>query len=225
MSDAETQALLPHTNKWSFLRQAFVELDWQKLEGILQDVAEGRANKVKYFEVEKWLVRSWTQAAYLDLHRLPPQRILDLGTGPGYFPYACRVLGHNAWALDKPGTPLYDVMCEWIGVDVVPHTITAKVPLPAFSTRFDLITAIRIGFNSKGRRGNRVLFDLDDWGFFLDDLRDNLLQPGGRVLLKMIEQDDFTGLKFGDQPLLDYFASRGATFEHSKRFVLFDTLR
>jgi|TARA_B110000263_G_C15000819_1_gene370403 hypothetical protein len=73
MSDPETQALVPHTNKWSFLRQAFVELDWQRLEGVPQDVAEGRANKVKYFEVEKWLVRSWTQVACLDLHCLLPR--------------------------------------------------------------------------------------------------------------------------------------------------------
>jgi hypothetical protein len=65
-----------------------------------------------------------------------------------------------------------------------------------------------LGFNT---RPTGDLFTIDDWAFFLDDLRDNLLAPGGRVLLKMIGQKNRVGLHFEDAPLQEYFISRGAT--------------
>ena len=223
-------------NRWlkdkaAFLQQARADLDWEQLAVIRRDVGERRPNKAKYLDAEKWLASMWTEAKYLGLHRPPAQRLLDLGTGPGFFPHACRVLGHEVWALDMPGTPLYDVMCLWTGIDVVPHAIRAQTLMPPFPVRFDLVTAHRVGCHAKGRQGNKTLFDLDDWGFFLDDVRNNLLQPtGGRLLLKMIAQEDFSGLKFDDKLLQDYFASRGAVrlkgpHRGRSRYFLFDPLR
>jgi len=211
--------------KRAFLPVARAGLDWDRLEKIRRDISERRANKVKYLDAEKWLGRMWREAKYLNLHQLPSQRILDLGTGPGYFPYVCRLLGHEVWALDMPGTPLYDVMCQWTGIDVIPHTITAQTSMPTFPVRFDLVNAHRVGFNAKGRQGNKILWDLDNWGFFLDDVRDNFLQPAGRLSLKMIFQTDFSGLKFDDKPLQDYFASRGGAPLTGSRYFDFNPLR
>ena len=225
MSEATPMAARRFKHKTAFLQAARAGLDWERLEAIRRDIGEQRANKVKYLDAEKWLASMWSEAKYLNLHRLPQQRILDLGTGPGFFPYVCRVLGHEVWALDMPVTPLYDVMCQWTGIDVVPHTIRAQTPMPPFPVRFDLVNAHRVGFNSKGRLGNKVLFDLDDWGFFLDDVRDNFLQPNGRLSLKMILQSDFSGLKFDDKPLRDYFASRGGAPLKGPRYFFFDPLR
>ena len=86
-------------------------------------------------------------------------------------------------------------------------------------------TAFRIGFNSKGHDGHFVLFDIEDWAFFLDDIRDRILTPDGRLVLKMIKQDDYAGLKFGDAPLMEYFESRGAVIKPKGRVVWFDPLR
>jgi hypothetical protein len=202
------------------------ELDWNRYDEIRLALGGQTANKEKYLDAESWFLRMWKQAKRLDLQRLPPQRILDLGTGPGHFPYVCAALGHDAWGLDRPGTAAYEALTAWMGVRVVPHKIRAQVPLPTFPARFDLVTAFRIGFNSKGHQGRFILFDLDDWGFFLDDLRDNVLMPQGRVALKMTgAQGDYSGLKFGDPPLMDYFESRGAVIDREDCFIRFDVLR
>jgi hypothetical protein len=201
-------------------------LDWTEFETICGTLGDQTANKAKYLDNERWLRAMWRQAVQLDLPELLPQRILDLGTGPGHFPYVCNVLGHEAWGLNRPGEVAYQALAKWMGLTVVEHKIRAQVPLPAFPVQFDLVTAFRVGFNSKGREGKNVLFDLDDWAFFLDDLKGGVLKPGGRLVLKMIGQDGYgyEGLKFGDPPLMEYFESRGAAITRKGRIVWFDEL-
>lgn len=211
----------PMAGRTRFMTHIRANLDWQAFEQIVSRVPEQRRNKLKYLDAEKWFVRMWKHAADLRLDRAPPQSVLDFGTGPGYFPYVCRYLGHHAEALDRPGTDLYDELCRWVGVAVVPFAIAARTTLPKFDRRFDLVTAFRVGFNNKG---DRQLFDLADWGFFLDDVRDNILAPGGHLALKLIKQPDREGLKFGDAPLMEFFASRGARFHEKKRYVIFAPL-
>jgi len=225
MSSEPPKALLRKVTTKGFLAFAQGHLNWDDFNNIRRGLGEQTANKAKYLESERWLQVMWRQAKQLDLHKRKSQRILDLGTGPGHFPYVCQVLGHEAWGLDRPGTAAYEELTKWMGVKVVPHKIRPRVPLPALPGRFDLVTAFRIGFNSKGRHGNFVLFDLEDWAFFLDDIRDRILTPDGRLVLKMIGQDDYVGLKFGDAPLMEYFESRGALIKPKERVVWFDPLR
>lgn len=209
----------------AFLNHARERLDWDEFENIRRGLGAQTANKAKYFETERWLRHMWQLAKKLDLHQIPTQRILDLGTGPGHFPYACAVLGHDACGLDRPGSAAYAALTKWMDVKVVQHKILAQVPLPTFPARFDLVTGFRVGFNSKGRHGNFVLFDIDDWAFFLDDLRDNVVKTDGRIVLKMIAQSDYAGPQFGDAALMEYFESRGAVITAKGRFVWFDELR
>ena len=225
MSTAPSEAPLRKITKKRFLAFAHGNLNWDDFENIRRTLGEQTANKTKYLKSERWLHVMWRQAKKLDLLKRKSQRILDLGTGPGHFPYVCQALGHDAWGLDRPGTEAYEALTKWMGVRVVPHKIRPGVPLSAPPGRFDLVTAFRIGFNSKSQHGNFVLFDIEDWAFFLDDIRDRILTPGGRVVLKMIRQDDYSGPKFGDAPLMEYFESRGAVIKPKGRIVWFDPLR
>ncbi len=187
----------------------------------------GAGSETKYLEPERWLREKWKLAGKLGLHEGPrfgtgpALRILDLGTGAGHFPFVCRYLGHDCVALDQPGIPLYDDFCALFGLDRVDHAIRPRQPLPALGARFDLVTAFMLGFNT---RPDGKLFDLDDWSFFLDDVRDHQLVPGGRLCLKLIRQAKREGLKYGDPALMELFAARGGRFAEKHRMVRFEPL-
>lgn len=208
-----------------FLRHVETDLDWRALDAIRATVAEHRSNKLKYLDARIWLRRMWREAEGLGLVGVPPRRILDLGSGPGHFPYVCRYLEHDALALDRPDVALHASLREWMRVPFVAHEIAARVPLPALGEPFDVVTAFRVSFNAKRGPDRGALFDLDDWTFFLDDVRDRVLTPGGRLVLKMTRFEEFTGPKFGDRPLMELFAARGGRADEDGRYVRFEPLR
>src|SRR5512147_2157878 len=78
---------------------------------------------MKYTEYERWIARAWKDARHLGFHRQKPIDILDIGNGPGYFPYVCRKLGHRCMGLDRPGFfPFWDRLHRWLGLhEVVEH--------------------------------------------------------------------------------------------------------
>ncbi|MCF8479789.1 MAG: class I SAM-dependent methyltransferase [Rhodospirillum sp.] len=202
-----------------FIATAISELDENTLSQI-KKIHEHAGSETKYFNAEKWLHRKFDAALSLGLTDGPPISILDLGTGPAHFPFVCKKMGHRVVALDQPDIPVYDAICAWLGVEKVNHQILPGVPLPPLEGPFDLITAFMLGFNT---RPTGDLFSIDDWAFFLDDLRDNHLAPRGRVLLKMIGQKNRVGLHFEDPPLQAFFISRGATLLPN-RTLLFEQL-
>jgi len=179
-----------------------------------------RGSEKKYFDMDKWLIRKMRAIVFLGLDTSPPIDILDIGTGAGHFVYLSKYFGHSAWAIDLPGIAVYDDLCDWFGVEKQPFRVEARKPLPDLGQRFDLITAFMIGFNTKA---DGTLFTVEDWDWFLDDVRDNQLKPGGRLLLKMIRQVDRTGPKFGDPELTELFAKRGARL-YSGSHALFEPL-
>lgn len=193
--------------------------DKDRLEALAAAYPKG--SERKYLVAEPWLAKKWAAVELLGLAAGPTLRILDLGTGAGHFPLACRYLGHDCQALDMPGIPLYDDLCRLAGVDKLDHKIEPRQPLPRFEGRFDLVTAFMIGFNT---RADGTLFDLDDWQYFLDDVRDNLLVAKGRLCLKMIRQADRPGPKFEDPGLQALFQRRGARSIATGRYAIFDPL-
>lgn len=196
------------------------ELDWSALERL--DAAHPKGSERKYLDARKWLARKLDAALLLGLEQGPPLDILDLGTGPGHFPFVAQHFGHRVIALDLPGIPLYDALCGWLGVEKHDVCVEARRPLPDFGRRFDLVTAFMLGFNTKA---DGTLFDLSDWAWFLDDVRDRQLKPGGRLLLKMIRQVEREGPKYGDPALMELFAARGARFLDKERYAIFEPLR
>jgi SAM-dependent methyltransferase len=196
-------------------------LDWRRQAEIEADLKEARASERKFLDMRRWLGKAWHDAHLAGLLDAPARRVLDIGTGGAHFPFLCRYLGHEIVALDRPGTPVFDALAGWMGVDVVPHAIAPRKPLPPLGGRFDLVTAFRVAFHKV--RGKR-LFHLAEWEFFLDDLRDNVLVEGGGLCMKMNEDTRRVGTEADDNALFSYFKGRGARVLGSRTFV-FDPLQ
>lgn len=203
----------------ALLARAEAELDWTARDRIAAAYPKG--SERKYLDTKKWLERKLDTALMLGLEAGPPLDILDIGTGGGHFPYVARHFGHRVAALDLPGIPLYDALCAWLGVEKRAFRVEPCQPLPDFDTRFDLVTAFMLGFNTKA---DGTLFTVDEWTWFLDDVRDRQLRPGGRLVLKMIRQEERQGLKYGAPALMQLFAARGARFDDKHRHAIFEPL-
>ena len=183
--------------------------------------ALGQRKAIKYADVDHWLNEMWGDAKGIDLHRSLPLRILDIGTGPGYFPYICKALGHDCIGLDRPGLWIYRELRKVVGTEAVPHHILPQVSLPEFPHRFDLVTTFRAPFNTVEKE--QRLFNVDDWNYFLDDLRDNVLVPNGSFHMRMNIDWQFPGLTLETSELRDLFISRGAELR-APRIVHFESI-
>jgi hypothetical protein len=123
------------------------------------------------------------------LHRLGLRdrlRIVDLGAGSGAFCWVAGQFGHIATALEQPQKPQsinLPAFIRFYGVPLVEQPILPGVPL-ALSSRFDLVTSFAVMFNHTNREAIRSYWTADDYRFFFEDLRANVLVPGGQVLLK-----------------------------------------
>lgn len=152
----------------------------------------------KYSNIEYWIPINVERAQDIWLDRQPPSRVLDLGCGPGYFPYVCRCLGHECIGLDvEDNEPVYLEVSALLKTQRVISRIEPLTPLPELGGKFDLVTAHRICFHrigyipGKGWDGGAE-WGRPEWEFFLRDIRARVLKPGGRLLLDFNPKDDGT---------------------------------
>ncbi|MBV9127355.1 MAG: hypothetical protein JO117_04640 [Verrucomicrobia bacterium] len=175
----------------------------------------------KYVDAEKWLPLNARRAQDLGLNRVPaakrPLRVLDLGSGAGYFLLVCRHLGHTGVGLDTDDIPLYGEMFALLNLPREIARIEKFQPLPAAALlnknggqRFDLVTAFSIAFNG---HKSPALWSTREWDFFLHDLKTHLLAPGGRVYLDLNPEHDGS---FYTPELLAWFRARGGDIDRSK---------
>ncbi|AWN14289.1 hypothetical protein [Salinisphaera sp. LB1] len=137
----------------------------------------------KYFNVRPWIVENIKRALRLGLQNTHERRVLDLGTGFGYFPYVCEFMEHEAEAPDIEGHRLYDRVIAALGVNRQHHRIQPFKPLPLSDNgRFDYITAYQIAFNRPGLPG---AWGPSEWAFFIDDVLENQLAEGGQLHLEL----------------------------------------
>lgn len=127
----------------------------------------------------------------LGLHRSSPLRILDVATGAGHFPMIAHLYGHEVIGLDMPfskdgnqSTHLFDVLCEFFRVAKVDHKIVPMQRLPSFPHRFDLVTSFIPNFNLD----RNTPWGDAPWRFFIEDVVDKLLAPGGCLYMTLTEQ-------------------------------------
>lgn len=158
----------------------------------------------KYLDIRPWMAEKLMTYFILGLHKSKPLNILDLGTGPGYFPYICSIYGHKSAALDLDEVPMYNDLCSFFRIDRNIGRIEKFQPLPDFGRKFDLITALAIKFN---RHNEPDQWGVAEWKFMLDDLKKNQLSENGRIFMHFNANLDGS---FLDNELLSYFHSIGA---------------
>jgi len=166
----------------------------------------------KYADIDHWLRVNRERVQDLKLHRYPPQRMLDLGCGGGFFLFILKRLGHSVLGLDIDESPLFKELLEVFGVPRTVFRIQPFESLPNFHQQFDWITAFSIGFDRHREANSR--WGPSEWDFLLRDLQLRLA-PGGKIYLTL------NPLPNGDYltpELRQFLSSRGADIERERIF-------
>lgn len=158
----------------------FAKIDQARLATLERCYASSSEHYAKYVQVKRWLRLNVMRAQDLKLHRSPPQSILDLGCGGGFFLFVTQHLGHASLGIDIDIFPLFTELVDLFGVERRLWNIRPFEPLPNLGQKFDLITAFSIDFNRDRKRDR--WWGPPEWAFFLEDLKQHL-NPGGRVFL------------------------------------------
>lgn len=157
----------------------------------------------KYLELPVWIEANLKRIRDLELDVGRRRRILDIGSGNGYFIYICGLLGHDAVGIDIDEMPMFNEMIELLRVNRRVWRVQPFVPLPDLGGRFDVVTAHQICFN--GHKSDQ-LWGVPEWDFFLDDLSRHLTERG-RIWFEF--NREFDGTCYSDE-LKEFFELRGA---------------
>lgn len=171
----------------------------------------------RFEDVAYWIDINVERAQDLWLDRAPPLRILDIGSGAGYFLYVCKFFGHQVLGFDTDNEPLFRATTELLDVRRAIGRVERQTPLPNLHQTFDLVTAHRICFHRIGKVRDGVEWSPADWAFFINDVRTNLLNERGHLLLDFNPRPD--GSSFFTPELREFFVSQGARIFRSKALL------
>jgi SAM-dependent methyltransferase len=166
----------------------------------------------KYVEAERFLKVNIRRVQDIGLDRLPPQHILDLGSGAGYFLFVNRVLGHTGLGLDIDNVPLFGEMFKLFGLRRIIHRIEKFKSLPETGAQYDWITAFSISFAGAGQP---TPWGVSEWDYFLQDARRHL-RPGGRIYLDLNPRQDGS---FYSNELRRFFLDQGAVIDRRSKLL------
>jgi SAM-dependent methyltransferase len=205
-----------HRRAWRRAQRSIFRLPFER---VLAGVDQNRLREIqqryagaKYADVDHWLRVNRERVQDLKLHRRPPQRVLDLGCGGGFFLFILKRLDHSVLGLDVDESPLFTELLQVFGVPRVVFKIKPLEPLPDLQRQFDWITAFSIGFDRN--RGTNARWGIKEWDFLLRDLQ-LCLAPGGKIYLTV------NPLPNGDYltpELSDFFSNHGADIERERIF-------
>jgi SAM-dependent methyltransferase len=189
------------------------QIDRSKLKQLQQTYgAPGTTQWPKYVEAERFLKMNIRRVQDIGLDRLPPQHILDLGSGAGYFLFVNKVLGHTGLGLDVDNVPLYREMFALFGLKRIIHRIEKFKPLPDVGADYDWVTAFSISFDSPAKSGP---WGVEEWEYFLRDARRHL-RPAGRIYLDLNPRHDGS---FYSKELREFFLGQGATIDRRSKLL------
>lgn len=196
-------------------------------------------HKPHYVDLIGCIARDFREAVELGLHRECTQRILDVGTGPGAFPYILRHLGHEVVATERED----DESTMWLGSrlrkwwlqrrfdpDGLRRWLRSRPTL--YGDMAELLGIERVRWTVAGHTAapdlgtrfdlicarllhfdhpgpGKPVWDVDTWRFFIGDLTATLLSPNGRVFLSFVRR------RLDLAPLFKAFEqSGGQVFDH-----------
>src|SRR5579864_6717235 len=198
------------------------DIDWLQFKDLRHKYPyrPGSPQIYRFEDIVYWIDINVERAQDLWLDRAPPLRLLDLGSGAGYFLYVCKHFGHDVLGFDTDIEPLFGATTELLGVPRIVGRIERLTPLPEFGRKFDLVTAHRICFHRVGKVREGVEWSPADWEFFVNDIRTRFLTPNGRLLLDFNPRPD--GSSFFSPELRAFFVSQGARIFRSKALLGMD---
>jgi SAM-dependent methyltransferase len=221
-----TQSLWEHACRWTHpvsSRRILATIDRTELERLREQYPyRPNARKINAYEdAAYWIDVNVKRVQDLWLDRSRPLRILDLGSGPGYFLYLCRLFGHEGLGLDPDDEPFFRGTTQFFDVRRIIARINPQTPLPDLG-KFDLVTGHRVCFHRTARNenGEWVEWSLADWEFFINDIRTRFLKPDGRLLLEFNRRQD--GSSFFTPELRAFFESQGAQIFRWKALLAAD---
>jgi hypothetical protein len=160
----------------------------------------------KYFDLTPHLLRSMFEAYSLGLFvNSKTKRVLDLGTGAGYFPLTCRFLGHDDFSIDKPGRTIYPYIRDQLSIKTAEWEITPEQPLPYFDQPFDLITAFQPVFFLYGQGEYGHPWTPSKWNKFFSAIKNKISENGA---LFIGENDMSRASQAEKKAMLDCFVER-----------------
>ena len=200
-------------------REILDDIDWLQFRDLRHKYPyrPGSAQINRFEDIVYWVDINVERAQDLWLDRATPLRILDLGSGAGYFLYVCKYFGHDVLGFDTDSEPLFGAATELLGVRRVIGRIERQTPLPDLGQKFDLVTGHRVCFHRIGKVRDGVEWSPADWRFFIDDIRSRFLEPNGRLLLDFNPRPD--GSPFFTPELRKFFLSQGARIFRSKALL------
>jgi SAM-dependent methyltransferase len=189
------------------------QIDQSELRRIQQTYGvPGSRQWPKYVEAERFLKVNIRRVQDIGLDRMPPQRILDLGSGAGYFLFVNRVLGHTGLGVDIDNCPLFPEMFKLFGLRRLIHRIEKLKPLPETGAEYDWITAFSISFAGAGQP---TPWGIAEWDYFLQDARRHL-RAGGRIYLDLNPRADGS---FYSKELREFFTAQGAVIDRRSKLL------
>lgn len=159
----------------------------------------------KYLDTNFWLFENLARVFSLGLHKKKGARksVLDIGTGPGYFPFLCKYYGHHAEALDVADNAMYNDLVKALDIKRHVQRIEAYETLE-IASKFDLISAFMICFNNHQRPN---LWHIQEWNYFLNSLHLNNLRNDGEIFLSLNSESPEEPIS---KELLRHFSVNGA---------------
>ena len=163
----------------------------------------------KYVDAGHRLELAIRQARSVQLDRRKPLRILDIGSGAGYFLFVCKQLGHRVLGLDLDWPPMYAETFEMMEMPRCVWRIEPFQPLPDLGGRFDFLTGFAVCFNS---HGSDHVWGIKEWEFFLDDVEKSVLSESGEMYFELNPEP----WGYYTPELGEFFRRRGAQVEGKK---------
>lgn len=221
------QSAWEHLCRWTHpvsTRKILATIDREKLLSLAERYPSrpGARRINAYEDAAYWVGVNVHRVQDLWLDRTAPLHILDLGCGPGYFLYICRLFGHQGLGLDTDENPLFGGMTALLGVRRVIARIERQTPLPDVAEKFDLVTGHRVCFHrlERGPNGQWREWSRADWRFFIRDVRSRFLTANGRLYLEFNPRSD--GSSFFTPELRACFEAEGARIFRSKALFAAD---
>ena len=175
---------------------------------------------VRYLSLDSDMYREVFRAKKYLLDSTPSGRMLDLGTGPGYFPFVCKQYGHDAIGVDIE-EPLFARLADIIETDRFVWPVTPQLAAPPFEGRFNTVTAFQVAFDNIVNRTDPAPWSTADWRLFFCNLIDRFVAEDGRIFMTGVRACT-PSTAYYDEELVAFLKSINAKVVNGKITLIID---